>query len=62
MNHDETLAQLRAIRESVTRIVGDVDGAIMHLETFRPVVEAFQRRQTAVQGAVGRFDAGRWAR
>lgn len=49
MKHDETLAQLRAIRETVTRIVDDVDDAIAHLEAFQPVVEAFQRRQVAVQ-------------
>ncbi len=49
MKHDETLVRLRAIRETVTRIVQDVDGAIAHIEGFQPVVEAFQRRQAAVQ-------------
>lgn len=49
MKHDETLAQLRAIRETVTRMVRDVDNAIAHLEGFQPVVEAFQQRQSAVQ-------------
>ncbi len=49
MKHDETLARLRAIRETVTRIVQDVDEAIAHIEGFQPVVEAFQRRQAAVQ-------------
>lgn len=49
MNHDEALAQLRAVREQVTRIVQDVDAAIVHLESFQPVAEAFQRRQAAAQ-------------
>lgn len=49
MKHDETLARLRAIRETVTRIVQDVDEAIAHIEGFQPVIEAFQRRQAAVQ-------------
>jgi hypothetical protein len=49
MKHDETLARLQAIRETVTRIVRDVDDAIAYLEGFQPVVEAFQKRQAAVQ-------------
>ena len=49
MKHDETLAHLQAIRETVTRIVRDVDEAIAYLEGFQPVVEAFQARQAAVQ-------------
>jgi hypothetical protein len=49
MNHDEALAQLRAVREQVARIVQDVDAAIAHFEAFQPVAEAFQRRQAAAQ-------------
>jgi hypothetical protein len=49
MNHDEALTQMRAVREQVTRIVQDVDAAIVHLEAFQPVAEAFQRRQAAAQ-------------
>jgi hypothetical protein len=49
MKHDETLAQLQALRETVTRIVRDVDDAIAYLEGFQPVVEAFRARQAAVQ-------------
>lgn len=49
MNHDEALTQLRVVREQVTRIVQDVDAAIVHLEAFQPVAEAFQRRQAAAQ-------------
>jgi hypothetical protein len=49
MNQDEALAQLRAVREQVTRIVQDIDAAIGHLESFQPVAEAFQRRQEAAR-------------
>jgi hypothetical protein len=49
MNYEETIAQLRAVRETTERTIHVINAAIERLEGFQSVADAFTRWQRAQQ-------------